>query len=171
MTVEQDTPDRADVTVPAETAPEATAMGSADILRILEMLPHRYPFLMVDRIADMLRDKSCIGYKNVTFNEPHFLGHFPGRPVMPGVLIIEGMAQTAGALCIHARSNKAAPTVVYLMTIDAAKFRKPVMPGDVLEYHVKKVRNRANIWKFHCDAIVAGTRVAEADISAMLVDA
>ncbi len=157
--------------VASPAAEQPKTLGAADIHAILKMLPHRYPFLMVDRIAEMSGDESCIGYKNVTFNEPHFQGHFPAQPVMPGVLLIEGMAQTAGALCIYARTDKGSPSLVYLMTIDAAKFRKPVVPGDVVEYHVKKVRNRGNIWKFHCDAIVAGAKAAEADISAMLVDA
>ncbi|WP_376767782.1 3-hydroxyacyl-ACP dehydratase FabZ [Segnochrobactrum spirostomi] len=155
---------------PAEATAATRTLQSADILSILKMLPHRYPFLMVDRIIDMDGDDSCIGLKNVTYNEPHFMGHFPGQPVMPGVLLIEGMAQTAGALCVAARIAKESPSIVYLMTIDAAKFRKPVVPGDTVEYHVRKVRNRGNIWKFHCEAMVAGAKVAEADISAMLVD-
>ncbi len=145
-------------------------LESADIMRIMELLPHRYPFLMVDRIIEMDGDESCIGIKNVTSNEPHFLGHFPNRPVMPGVLLIEGMAQTAGALCIHARGKERSPSLVYFMTIDRCKFRKPVVPGDQVEYHVRKIRNRSNIWKFDAAALVAGAKVAEAEISAMLVD-
>ena len=114
--------------------------------------------------------ESAIGVKNVTANEPHFQGHFPDNPVMPGVLIIEGMAQTAGAICTLSRGGET-PALVYFMTIDSAKFRKPVLPGDVLEYHVKQSKKRGNIWKFDCLAIVAGTKVAEATVSAMLVAA
>lgn len=114
---------------------EKKELGTADIIRILELLPHRYPFLLVDKIIEMDGDESCIGIKNVTFNEPQFNGHFPGRPVMPGVMLIEGMAQTAGALCVASKDD-AAPRLVYFMTIDNAKFRKPVGPGDVVHYHL-----------------------------------
>ncbi|HAT87633.1 3-hydroxyacyl-ACP dehydratase FabZ [Cohaesibacter gelatinilyticus] len=148
---------------------EKASLDSADIMRVLELLPHRYPFLMIDRIIEMDGDDSCIGIKNVTFNEPHFIGHFPQQPVMPGVLIIEAMAQTAGALCVNNRSELGQPKVVYFMTIDRAKFRKPVVPGDVVHIHVQKVKNRANIWKFACEAKVDGTKVAEAEVSAMLI--
>ena len=146
-------------------------LASADIMKIMELLPHRYPFLLIDKIIEMDGDDSCIGIKNVTINEPQFTGHFPKQPIMPGVLLIEAMAQTAGALCIHARGDGAAPQLVYFMTIDKAKFRKPVVPGDVVEFHVKKIKQRANIWKFDAVAKVAGAKVAEAEISAMLVDA
>lgn len=147
-----------------------TTLESADIMRLLELLPHRYPFLMVDRIINMDGDASGIGIKNVTANEPQFMGHFPNQPVMPGVLMIEGMAQTAGAMCVAARGKDDPPKLVYFMTIDRAKFRKPVMPGDRVEYHVTKIRNRANIWKYDAVARVDGVKVAEAEISAMLVD-
>jgi len=148
---------------------EVKTLEAADIGRIMEALPHRYPFLMVDRIRDINGDDSCIGIKNVTINEPHFLGHFPSQPVMPGVLLIEGMAQTAGALCVLAQSD-VRPTLVYFMTIDNAKFRKPVIPGDTVEYHVVKIRRRSNIWKFAAVAKVEGVKVAEAEVSAMLVE-
>jgi 3-hydroxyacyl-[acyl-carrier-protein] dehydratase len=145
-----------------------TTLESADILQIMELLPHRYPFLMVDRIVGIDSDKAAIGIKNVTVNEPHFMGHFPGAPVMPGVLIIEGMAQTAGAICTMAM-GKGTPQLVYFMTIDNAKFRRPVVPGDRLEYHVVQNKKRGNIWKFDCVAKVDGVKVAEATVSAMLV--
>ncbi len=145
-------------------------LDSVGILEILKLLPHRYPFLMVDRIVEMHADESCIGIKNVTFNEPHFTGHFPEQPVMPGVLIVEGMAQTAGALCVHNRPQGDKPNIVYFMTIDKAKFRKPVLPGDVLEYHMTKLKSRANMWWFRGEAKVNGQLVAEAELSAMLVN-
>jgi 3-hydroxyacyl-[acyl-carrier-protein] dehydratase len=149
---------------------EVKTLEAADIHRVMAALPHRYPFLMVDRIRDINGDESCIGIKNVTINEPHFMGHFPGHPVMPGVLLIEGMAQTAGALCVLAQAGAVTPKLVYFMTIDKAKFRKPVLPGDTVEYHVRKIRRRANIWRFAAEARVAGARVAEAEVSAMLLD-
>jgi 3-hydroxyacyl-[acyl-carrier-protein] dehydratase len=124
---------------------------------------------MIDRIIDIDGDSSAIGLKNVSVNEPHFAGHFPGSPIMPGVLLIEGMAQTAGAICILAR-QKTSPSIVYFMTIDQAKFRQPVIPGDTVEYHVRKIRNRTNIWKFSAVALVGETKVAEATISALIAD-
>ena len=146
-------------------------LDSADIVRLLELLPHRYPFLLVDRIIEMRSDESCIGIKNVSFNEPQFQGHFPGKPVFPGVLIIEGMAQTAGALCVASQlANKKPPSKVFFMTIDNAKFRKPVVPGDTVEFHVRKIRRRSNIWKFAAVAMVEGAKVAEEEVSAMMVD-
>jgi len=145
-------------------------LGAVDILGLLKLLPHRYPFLLVDRIVNIDKDNSAVGIKNVTFNEPHFMGHFPGQPVMPGVLIIEAMAQTAGAICIH-NSGNATPSVVYFMTIDNAKFRKPVVPGDRLEIHVRKLKQRGTIWRFGCEALVDGTKVAEAEIAAMIASA
>ena len=150
---------------------EGGTLETADIMRVLSLLPHRYPFLMVDRIVDMHGDESGIGIKNVTINEPHFTGHFPERPVFPGVLLIEAMAQTAGALCVHARGDDAPPQLVYFMTIDKAKFRRPVEPGDQVHFHVKKIKQRSNIWKFDAVAKVDGNKVAEAEVSAMLVDA
>jgi 3-hydroxyacyl-[acyl-carrier-protein] dehydratase len=146
----------------------APALQSIDILRLMKLLPHRYPFLLVDRIIEIDGDNSAVGIKNVTMNEPHFQGHFPDQPVMPGVLIIEAMAQTAGAICIHKMSREK-PSLVYFMTIDNAKFRRPVVPGDRLEIHVRKVKNRGSIWRFACQAMVDGAKAAEADISAMLM--
>jgi 3-hydroxyacyl-[acyl-carrier-protein] dehydratase len=151
-------------------ADDATpATRSLDIHEIYKLLPHRPPFLMVDRIRDIDGDNFAVGIKNVSANEPYFAGHFPDMPIMPGVLIIEGMAQTAGAICILSRGRER-PGVVYFMTIDEAKFRKPVMPGDTLEYHVRKARNRGNIWKFDAEAMVGGAKVAEATISALIAD-
>lgn len=146
--------------------PGATQLESLDIGQLLRLLPHRYPFLLIDKIVDIDGDRSATGIKNVTMNEPHFQGHFPERPVMPGVLIIEAMAQTAGAICLHS-VDSAKPSLVYFLTIDGAKFRRPVVPGDRLEIRVVKERQRANVWKFNCEAIVDGNKVAEAVISAM----
>lgn len=144
------------------------SLGTAEIAQVLQYLPHRYPFLMIDKVIEIDGDNSGIGIKNVTINEPQFQGHFPGAPVMPGVLLIEGMAQTAGVLCVVAQGLDA-PRLVYFMTIDKAKFRKPVVPGDVVSYHMTKERQRANIWRFHGEALVDGAVVAEADVSAMIV--
>jgi 3-hydroxyacyl-[acyl-carrier-protein] dehydratase len=147
------------------------SLGAADIQRILAALPHRYPFLMVDRIINIRGDESAVGIKNVTANEPQFLGHFPGNPVFPGVLLIEGMAQTAGAICILAKNLVGRPQLVYFMTIDKAKFRKPVTPGDTVEYHVTKINQRRTMWWFRGEAKVAGQLVAEAEVGAMTADA
>jgi 3-hydroxyacyl-[acyl-carrier-protein] dehydratase len=147
------------------------SIGTADIQRILTALPHRYPFLMVDRIIDIRGDQSAIGIKNVTANEPQFLGHFPGNPVFPGVLLIEGMAQTAGAICILSKNLAGRPQLVYFMTIDKAKFRKPVTPGDTVEYHMTKMSQRKSMWWFRGEAKVAGQLVAEAEVGAMTADA
>lgn len=150
---------------------EKKQLESADIMRILQLLPHRYPFLLVDRIKDISGDESCVGIKNVTVNEPHFQGHFPAQPIMPGVLIVEGMAQTAGALCVNNLGVDGSSTLVYFMSIDSAHFRKPVVPGDTLEYRVRKLRRRGTVWKFACEGYVDGTRVADAELTAMIVDA
>lgn len=145
-------------------------LPAADISRILKLLPHRYPFLLVDKIIDMDGDSSAIGIKNVTINEPFFQGHFPQYPIMPGVLLVEGMAQTAGALCMSSQGDNYEPQLVFFMAIDRARFRKPVRPGDTIHYHVKKIRNRGRAWRFGCEAKVDGALVAEAEISAMIVD-
>jgi 3-hydroxyacyl-[acyl-carrier-protein] dehydratase len=140
------------------------------IHELLAALPHRYPFLMIDRVVDIRGDEAGIGIKNVTFNEPHFQGHFPGNPVFPGVLLIEGMAQTGGVLCILAQGSNR-PNSVYFMTINKAKFRKPVLPGDTIEYHMRKIAHRRNMWWYRGEAKVAGMVVAEAEVGAMLVEA
>ena len=145
-------------------------LQSADIQKLLAILPHRYPFLLIDKIIDIDGDNSAIGIKNVTVNEPHFQGHFPGQPIMPGVLIIEAMAQTAGAVGILANGFDT-PQIVYFMTIDNAKFRKPVIPGDRLEIHVTKIKRRGALAKYACVAIVDGNKVAEAEVTAMIMDA
>ena len=150
-------------------ATSGEALDTADIARILKLLPHRYPFLMIDRILEIDGDNSAIGIKNVTFNEPCFQGHFPGFPVMPGVLLIEGIAQTAGAICVAALGEDYQPQLVYFMTIDKAKFRRPVVPGDCVHFHIRKIRNRGPVWRFHGEAKVDGGLVAEAEISAMIV--
>ncbi len=147
-----------------------TTLQTADIMQILDLLPHRYPFLLVDKIVEIDGDNSCIGIKNVTFNEPQFTGHFPSRPIFPGVFLIEGMAQTAGAICVLSNlAQQGRPKQVFFMTIDKAKFRKPVVPGDTVEYHMQKLNNRRNMWWYRGEAKVAGALVAEAEVSAMLV--
>jgi 3-hydroxyacyl-[acyl-carrier-protein] dehydratase len=146
-----------------------TRLEAADIEMVLKMLPHRYPFLMVDRVINIQGDESGIGIKNVTINEPQFQGHFPGNPIFPGVLMIEGMAQTAGVLCIAATG--AQPKSVFFLTIDKAKFRKPVRPGDTVEYHMKRIAHRKSMWWYRGEAKVAGQIVAEAEVGAMLSDA
>jgi 3-hydroxyacyl-[acyl-carrier-protein] dehydratase len=148
----------------------SSSAATIDLLRIMEMIPHRYPFLMIDRVIDVVRDASAIGVKNVTVNEPHFQGHFPSRPIMPGVLIVEAMAQTAGVLVVHTLGPESEGKLVYFMTIDDARFRKPVTPGDTLQIHVVKQRSRGNVWKFKGEARVEGALVAEATFSAMIVD-
>ena len=153
-------------------APEAVTAQPAvlDIARIMHAIPHRYPMLMLDRVVDMIRDHSAVGVKNVTANEGFFQGHFPGHPVMPGVLIVESMAQTAAVLVVETLGPESAGKLVYFMTIEGAKFRRPVVPGDQLRIHVTKVRSRNNVWKFNGVAKVDGTAVAEATFSAMIMD-
>ena len=145
-----------------------TTLEAADIAAILKALPHRYPFLMVDRIINIRGDHSGVGIKNVTANEPQFMGHFPEHPVFPGVLMIEGMAQTAGVICTMAEAMGERKSVFFL-TIDKAKFRRPVTPGDTVEYHMTKKTRKKNMWWYRGEARVAGQVVAEAEVGAMVV--
>ncbi|MGB0922260.1 MAG: 3-hydroxyacyl-ACP dehydratase FabZ [Alphaproteobacteria bacterium] len=145
-------------------------LGAIDILKLMELLPHRYPFLLVDRIININGDDSATGIKNVTINEPFFQGHFPGAPVMPGVLIVEAMAQTAGALVMNAMGDDIGEKGVFFMTIDKCKFRKPVTPGDQLHIEIVKVKARNPVWKYKAQAKVDGTLVAESEFSAMIAD-
>ncbi|PIT70082.1 3-hydroxyacyl-ACP dehydratase FabZ [Bartonella tribocorum] len=144
-------------------------LETVDIEKLLSILPHRYPFLLIDRIVDIDGEQEAIGIKNITINEPHFTGHFPAKPVMPGVLILEAMAQTAGAIALLNLGNKQT-NLVYLMTVDKAKFRKPVMPGDQLKIHVQLLKKRSGMRRFLCVAKVEDVRVAEAEIAAMIVE-
>ena len=146
----------------------AVTIESFDIQRLLQALPHRYPFLMIDRVIEAHGDDFGIGIKNVSINEPQFQGHFPERPVMPGVLLIEGMAQTAGVLCVNAHQPGKKPPLVYFMSIDKAKFRKPVLPGDRVEFHMTKTNRRRNMWWYQGRAFVEGVLVCEAEVAAML---
>ena len=148
----------------------ATAGVCLSISEIKALLPHRYPMLLVDRVRDLIDGESAVGIKNVTINEPFFAGHFPGHPVMPGVLIIEAMAQTAAVLAGYGMTADGGDKVVYFMTIDGARFRQPVVPGDVLELHVRKTHSRRTVWKFQGEARVDGKLVSQAGFSAMIVD-
>ncbi len=149
---------------------EKTEVGTADIHRIMELIPHRYPFLMIDRMEEMDGAKSAVGVKNVTINENIFQGHFPGHPIFPGVLIVEAMAQTAGALVVNSLGTDAEGKLVYFMAIEEARFRKPVVPGDQLRIHVSVVQSRGSVWKFKGEAKVNGAVHAEATFSAMIMD-
>lgn len=148
----------------AETYPDI------DVTRIMEMIPHRYPMLLIDRVVDIRRNESAVGIKNVTVNEPYFAGHFPQRPVMPGVMIVESMAQTAAVLVVATLGPESEGKLVYFMSIDDARFRKPVVPGDTLHIHVRKDRSRGSVWKFQAEAKVEGRVVAEATYAAMILD-
>ena len=140
------------------------------VTEIMDLIPHRYPMLLVDRILEYVPHESAVGLKNVTFNEPFFNGHFPGNPVMPGVLIVEAMAQTAGILVVHSLGQSGASKMVYFMTIESAKFRKPVVPGDSMHIHVQCIKSRGNVYKFRGEAKVDGVLCAEAEYSAMIFD-
>jgi 3-hydroxyacyl-[acyl-carrier-protein] dehydratase len=148
----------------------AKTLKSADIARIMRLLPHRYPFLLIDKLVDLDGEESGTGIKNVTINEPFFQGHFPGRPVMPGVLLIEAMAQTAGALVLEHLGEEHAGKLVFFMSIDRARFRKPVVPGDTVHFHVRLLNKRPPVWKYWAEAHVNGKKAAEAEIGAMLMN-
>ncbi len=141
-----------------------------DSVQLLKMLPHRYPMLMIDRLEDIVSDRSAVGIKNVTLNEPAFQGHFPGRPIMPGVLIVEAMAQTAAALVVHTMGGSAEGRLVYFMSVENARFRKLVVPGDTLKVYVERIHKRGSVWKFRGEAKVNGAVCAEATYTAMIVD-
>ena len=155
---------------PTETAMPGGAAGSLDIKQVMQAIPHRYPFLLIDRVVEVVHNGSAVGIKNVSVNESFFAGHFPNHPVMPGVLIIESMAQTAAVLVVETLGPEAQGKVVYFMSIEGAKFRRPVVPGDQMRVHVTKERNRGNVWKFHGVARVDGVAVAEATFAAMIMD-
>src|SRR5476649_219746 len=157
--------------VDMDTANQQGRVPDLDIERIRAMIPHRYPFLMIDRVVDIVPDASAVGIKNVSINEPYFAGHFPQRPVMPGVLIIEAMAQTAAVLVVQTLGREAEGKLVYFMSVDNARFRRPVVPGDTLRVRVTKQRHRLSVWKFVGEAHVEGNLVAEATYAAMLMDA
>ena len=151
-------------------AGEPKAGLTIDLQRIMQMIPHRYPFLMIDKVENVIAGESAVGIKNVTINEPFFQGHFPSEPVMPGVLIIESMAQTSAVLVVHTLGKDFEGKLVYFMSVDNARFRKPVVPGDRLHIHVVKDRNRGMVWKFNAEAKVDGVLVAEATYAAMILD-
>jgi 3-hydroxyacyl-[acyl-carrier-protein] dehydratase len=155
---------------PAPEAASSATVSVIDIARIMHAIPHRYPFLMIDRVVDVVRNQSAVGIKNVSVNESFFAGHFPNHPVMPGVLIIESMAQTAAVLVVETLGPEWEGKLVYFMSIEGAKFRRPVVPGDQLRIHVSKERNRGNVWKFHAVARVDDVSVAEATYAAMIMD-
>lgn len=145
-------------------------LETIDVVRIMELIPHRYPMLLIDKLSHIKMGESAVGIKGVTMNEPFFQGHFPSKPVMPGVLIVEAMAQTAAALVMLTLEDQSKNHLVYFMSIDGAKFRKPVVPGDSLELHVVKERNRGPVWRFKAEAKVDGKLVAEATYTAMIAE-
>jgi 3-hydroxyacyl-[acyl-carrier-protein] dehydratase len=149
----------------------AEAGTTADLARIKRMIPHRYPFLLIDRVENIRKNESAVGIKNVTNNEPFFEGHFPDKPIMPGVMIVEAMAQTSGVLVVETLGMVDQGLLVYFMTLDKTRFRKLVVPGDVLELHVTIQRGRGKVWKFWGEGRVAGETVAESEYSAMIITA
>lgn len=154
----------------SQAAEKLHEVATVDIGRIVQMIPHRYPFLLIDRVVELRPNESAIGIKNVSINEQFFQGHFPGMPVMPGVLIVESMAQTAAVLVVHTLGAEFEGKKVYFMSIDRARFRKPVVPGDRMEVHVRKEQNRGPVWKFSAESKVDGKLVAEATFAAMIID-
>ena len=154
----------------AATGAAASVVDSVDIMRIMEMIPHRYPMLLVDRVVDIVAGERAVGIKNITINEPQFQGHFPQRPVMPGVMIVEAMAQTAGILVVHSLGAEAEGKLVYFMSIDKCRFRRPVGPGDVMRINVAKERARGNVWRFKGMVYVDDKLCSEAQFAAMLVE-
>jgi 3-hydroxyacyl-[acyl-carrier-protein] dehydratase len=153
-----------------DTRERVGAVTDLDVTAVMEHIPHRYPFLLIDRLVDVVPFESAVGVKNVTINEPFFQGHFPSRPIMPGVLIVEAMAQTAGCLVVNSLGLQGKNRLVYFMSIENARFRKPVVPGDQLRIHVVRERNRANVWRFRGEAKVDGSLVAEATYTAMIAN-
>ena len=153
-----------------DAAEQRETIPALDVLQIMELIPHRYPFLMIERLTEIVPHESAVGLKNVSVNEPHFQGHFPGRPIMPGMLIVEAMAQTAACLVMYSLGLTKEGRIVYFMSLDEARFRKPVVPGDVLRVHVLKQRRRGNVWRFGGEARVDGVLVAEATYTAMIAD-
>ncbi len=147
-----------------------STLPTLDILEIMQRIPHRYPMLLVDRLVDIVPNESAVGIKNVTMNEEFFQGHFPSRPVMPGVLIVEAMAQTAGTLVMYSMGSESEGKLVYFMSIDEAKFRRPIVPGDQIKMYVTKEQSRRNVWKFKGEAKVDGVLCAEAVFTAMIMD-
>ena len=145
-------------------------LKSYDVMGVQKLIPHRYPFLMIDKVVNIVEGQSIVGIKNVTVNEPFFPGHFPNHPVMPGVLIVEAMAQTSAVLVMHTLGATAHGKVVYFMSVEGSKFRKPVVPGDVLHIHCEAQKSRGNVWRFSGVAKVEGVKVAEAVYTAMIVD-
>ncbi|MBN9333252.1 3-hydroxyacyl-ACP dehydratase FabZ [Devosia sp.] len=154
-----------------DTVSATTELDAMSITDILAALPHRYPMLMIDRIVDIKGDDSAVGIKNVTFNEPIFQGHFPNNPIFPGVLILEGMAQTAGAIVIKYDASGDSKSIVMLLGIDSARFRKPAGPGDTIEYHISKLHRRRTVGRYRAEAKVDGVVIAEAELTAMIVEA
>jgi 3-hydroxyacyl-[acyl-carrier-protein] dehydratase len=154
-----------------DSADQPATVPDLDVNQIMELIPHRYPFLLIEKLVEIVPHESAVGIKNVSINEPYFQGHFPGRPIMPGVLIIEAMAQTAACVVVHSLGGVSkSPKLVYFMSVENARFRKPVTPGDQLRIHVKRERNRANVWRFSGEARVGDQLMAEATYTAMIVN-
>jgi len=153
-----------------ETRCAAEERAEIGLSRIMQMIPHRHPFLMIDKVVGVVANERATGVKNVSINENYFQGHFPTRPVMPGVLIIEAMAQTAAVLVVHTLGPESEGKLVYFMSVDHARFRRPVFPGDRLDVHVMKQRSRGNVWKFEGQAKVGDNVMAEAVFAAMILD-